>query len=65
MSALHTTRENYIPSSRLSVGSADSWEMQRWCERLPMYLSEEPKRQKIVKALTSALEHFATEGLQR
>jgi hypothetical protein len=46
------------PSSRLDVGSADSSEMQRWYERLPMHLLEEPKRQKVVKALSLALEEF-------
>ena len=29
---------------------------ERWFERLPMYLQEEPKRQKVVKALAHALE---------
>ena len=33
-----------------------SWEIERWYERLPMYLLEEPKRQKVVKALAKALE---------
>jgi hypothetical protein len=32
-----------------------SWEIERWFERLPMYLMEEPKRQKVVKALSEAL----------
>jgi hypothetical protein len=31
------------------------WEIERWFERLPMYLLEEPKRQKVLKALTRAL----------
>lgn len=31
------------------------WEVERWFERLPMYLLEEPKRQKVVKALHKAL----------
>jgi hypothetical protein len=31
------------------------WEVERWFERLPMYLLEEPKRQKVLKALTNAL----------
>jgi hypothetical protein len=31
------------------------WEVERWFERLPMYLLEEPKRQKVVKALSKAL----------
>jgi hypothetical protein len=32
------------------------WEVERWFERLPMYLLEEPKRKKVVKALENALE---------
>lgn len=32
------------------------WEVERWFERLPMYLLEEPKRQKVFKALSKALE---------
>jgi hypothetical protein len=55
------------PSSRVSAKrlAADigedwrtqrSWEIERWFERLPMYLLEEPKRQKIVKALGEALQ---------
>ena len=50
------------PTSRISAQtiSADigpdwrelrSWEVERWFERLPMYLLEEPKRQKVLKAL--------------
>jgi hypothetical protein len=31
------------------------WDVERWFERLPMYLLEEPKRQKVLKALSSAL----------
>lgn len=31
------------------------WEFERWFERLPMYLLEEPKRQKVLKALNKAL----------
>lgn len=31
------------------------WDVERWFERLPMYLLEEPKRQKVLKALTKAL----------
>ena len=42
------------PSSRLDIGSADNWEAQRWFERLPMYLIEEPKRIKTVRALAAA-----------
>jgi hypothetical protein len=46
------------PSSRIDIGGADSWEVQRWYERLPMYLLEEPKRQRVVKALMSAIKVF-------
>jgi hypothetical protein len=37
-----------------------SWEVERWFERLPMYLLEEPKRQKVVKALREALDRVET-----
>lgn len=37
------------------------WEVERWFERLPMYLLEEPKRQKVVKALREAL-HLVENG---
>ncbi len=33
-----------------------SWEVERWFERLPMYLLEEPKRARVVKALEKALQ---------
>lgn len=32
-----------------------SWEVERWFERLPMYLLEESKRQKVLKALHKTL----------
>lgn len=61
--------EKIHPSTRLPVYTenlgGDHWEMQRWFEQLPMYLREEPKRQRIVKALTSALAQFEAEGFQR
>lgn len=38
--------------------SADSGENQRWYERLPLFLREEPKRQKVVKALRAARAQF-------
>jgi hypothetical protein len=34
----------------------DHWEVQRWFEQLPMYLLEEPRRNRVVKALRRALE---------
>src|SRR3954447_9878771 len=46
------------PSSRLPFNSqnyGDHWEAQRWFERLPMYLLEEPKRIRVRKALERAL----------
>jgi hypothetical protein len=36
--------------------SQRSWEVERWFERLPMYLLEEPKREKVVQALAKALQ---------
>ena len=51
------------PSSRLNVGDASVWEVQRWFERLPMYLSEEPKRKRVVKALAAAMEEFGTNAI--
>jgi hypothetical protein len=56
------------PSSRLPVYNenyGDHWEAQRWFEQLPMYLLEEPKRQKVIKALAAALEQFEAEGFKR
>jgi hypothetical protein len=43
------------PSSRLSTRGGDHWEFERWFERLPMYLLEDAKRTKVVKALRKAL----------
>jgi hypothetical protein len=44
------------PSSRIAARGGDHWEFQRWFERLPMYLLEDAKRTKVVKALRKALE---------
>jgi hypothetical protein len=46
------------PSSRIDRDGGDPWEFQRWFDKLPMYLLEEPKRQKVVKALKKALGKF-------
>jgi len=46
------------PSSRIPMNAEHSfshWEAQRWFERLPLYLREEPKRVKVVEALREAL----------
>lgn len=39
------------------------WDVERWFERLPMYLLEEPKRQKVQKALSKTLELFEAKKL--
>jgi hypothetical protein len=49
------------PSSRVDIGGADHWECERWFERLPLFLREEPKRQKVVKALRDAVKKFKGE----
>jgi hypothetical protein len=60
-------RQKTRPSSRIAAKTlaADlsdnwralrGWDVERWFERLPMYLLEEPKRQKVLKALSKALE---------
>jgi hypothetical protein len=47
------------PTSRAPiVHDGDHWESQRWFERLPLFLREEPKRQKVVAALEEALHQF-------
>jgi hypothetical protein len=51
------------PSSRATIGAADHWEVQRWFERLPMYLLEEPKRVKVVKALGRAMKVAESDGV--
>jgi hypothetical protein len=43
-----------IPFAELGNFGGDSSECQRWFERLPMYLLEEPKRLKVVAALRAA-----------
>jgi hypothetical protein len=54
------------PSSRISARKLAAelgedwrelrgWDVERWFERRPMYLLEEPKRQKVHKALSKAL----------
>lgn len=48
-------------TSRLPTEGGDRWEFQRWFERLPLFLREEPKRKKVVAALEEAL-HRATEA---
>jgi hypothetical protein len=50
----------------LRAGRAgDHGECQRWFERLPLWLLEEPKRLKVVKALKEAAAHFAMNAATR
>lgn len=46
------------PSSRCDIGAMDHWECERWLEKLPLFLREEPKRQRVIKALHNALKVF-------
>jgi hypothetical protein len=50
------------PSSRCNIGAMDHWECEHWFEKLPLFLREEPKRQKVIKALRNALETFKEES---
>jgi hypothetical protein len=47
------------PSSRFPISEGTDrfarWHSQRWFERLPMYLQEESKREKVLKALRKAV----------
>ena len=54
-----------IPRERLPDYGGDSGECQRWFERLPMYLLEEPKRKKVVAALEKALKEWQEDRPQR
>lgn len=56
-----THASSRIPAKELAsdlakLGEKRGWEVERWFERLPMYLLEEPKRQKVLKALDKALD---------
>jgi hypothetical protein len=56
-----TRPSSQIPAKQLAAELGNDWrklrgwEVERWFERLPMYLLEEPKRQKVLKALSKAL----------
>jgi len=63
------------PSSRISARTLArelgkdwrnlrGWDVERWFERLPMYLREEPKRQKVLKALSNTLALIETGKLR-
>ena len=60
---LNYYEQKIVPSSRepeICVGlrGGDHSEAERWFERLPLFLREEPKRLKVVKALREALNMF-------
>ncbi len=56
-----TRPSSRIPAKTLAADLGEhwrelrGWDVERWFERLPMYLLEEPKRQKVLKALCRAL----------
>jgi hypothetical protein len=51
-----------VPATQLAADLGEdwraqrSWEVERWFERLPMYLLEEPKREKVLQALAKAVQ---------
>jgi hypothetical protein len=55
-----THRSSIIPKKTLAADLGNEWaqlrgwDIERWFERLPMFLLESPKRTKVVKALTKA-----------
>jgi hypothetical protein len=57
---IHFYSQKTHPDSRLPIAEGTDrfvrWHSQRWYERLPMYLQEEPKREKVLKALKRAKE---------
>jgi hypothetical protein len=60
---LNHYEQKVVPSSRepesvWGLRGGDHSEAQRWFERLPLFLREEPKRLKVVKALRDALKMF-------
>ena len=46
------------PSSAMSNVPASGWEFQTRFDELPLYLREESKRQKVIKALSKAIAEF-------
>jgi hypothetical protein len=58
-----------IPAKAIAADIGEDWRelrgwgIERWFESLPMYLMEEPKRKKVVKALQEALEFAKKEDL--
>jgi hypothetical protein len=50
---IHPSSRHQMPPETLAGVHGEA---QRWFERLPMYLLEEPKRRKVVEALRRALQ---------
>ncbi len=44
-----------VPEKMLAKCSFGHWHSQRWYERLPLYLQEESKRERVLKALKRAV----------
>ena|SRR6185437_1321212 len=44
-----------VPASMLPDSNFRQWHSQRWYERLPLFLQEESKRKKVLKALSEAI----------
>jgi hypothetical protein len=65
-----TRPSSRIPAKALAADLGEDWRqlrgwnVQRWFERLPMYLLEEPKRQKVLKALSKTLALLEAEKLK-
>jgi hypothetical protein len=43
------------PSSRVDIGGADHWEVQRWYDRIPGHLKSDRDRPEVVRALKALL----------
>lgn len=52
-------RREIHPSSRISIGAADHWEMQRRYERLPQRLLESRTRLEVVATLEKAMVEYS------
>jgi hypothetical protein len=65
-----TRPSSRIPTKDLAADLGEDWrtqrgwEVERWFERLPMYLLEEPKRARVVKALEKAVQLVESGKLQ-
>ena len=48
--------ERLHPSSRVFIGAADHWEVQRWFDRIPGHLKSDRDRPDVVRALKTLLQ---------